>query len=83
MEESMSTREEGTSMEALNTIPFLTKPYTRRITKDSTRAKILRDETGTKGLELMEDINTYFISFKKTNIIQIKVHETCKSSFMD
>ena len=73
MEESMSTREEGTSMEALNTIPFLTKPYTRRITKDSTRAKILRDETGTKG----------FISFKKTNIIQIKVHETCKSSFMD
>ena len=82
MEESMSTREEGIR-EALNTIPFLTKPYTRRITKDSTRSKILRDETGTKGLELMEDINTYFISFKKTNIIQIKVHETCKSSFMD
>ena len=26
------------------------KPYTRRITKDRTRAKILRDDTGTRGL---------------------------------
>lgn len=47
----MSTIEVGTSILALNTTPFSMKPYTRRIIKDNKSAKILRDDTGIRGLE--------------------------------